>query len=73
MHRFLVVVEEAGTITPRIHRICPVVSPLGATRDETEKNTYEALQLHIEGLLEGGLPIPSSSAVAEYVIVASPN
>ncbi len=32
---------------------------------------YEAIQLHIEGLREDGLPIPESSSVAEYVLVGA--
>ncbi|PYQ47564.1 MAG: hypothetical protein DMF59_18555, partial [Acidobacteria bacterium] len=41
----------------------------GATREEAEKNMYEAIQMHIQGLKEDGLPIPSSTAIAEYVVV----
>jgi len=43
----------------------------GATREEAEKNMYEAIQLHIEGLCEGGLPIPDSTAIADYVVVGA--
>jgi len=32
---------------------------------------YEAIQLHIEGLREDGLPIPSSNSIAEYVVVGA--
>jgi predicted RNase H-like HicB family nuclease len=35
------------------------------------KNMYEAIQLHMEGLKEDGLPIPASSADAEYVVLNS--
>lgn len=35
------------------------------------KNMYEAIQMHIEGLQEDGLPIPGSTAFAEYVVVGS--
>jgi len=31
---------------------------------------YEAIQLHIEGMLEDGLAIPESSAVAEYIVLS---
>jgi predicted RNase H-like HicB family nuclease len=30
---------------------------------------YEALQMHVEGLQEDGLPIPDSESFAEYVLV----
>jgi predicted RNase H-like HicB family nuclease len=32
---------------------------------------YEAIQMHIEGLQEDGLPIPTSTAVAEYMVVGA--
>lgn len=31
---------------------------------------YEAIEMHIEGLLEDKLPIPESKSFAEYVAVA---
>ncbi len=58
-YRFLIVVEEAGSVAT------------GATRQEAEKNMSEAIQLHIEGMKEDGLPIPQSSAVAEHVILGA--
>ncbi|MCG2738180.1 MAG: type II toxin-antitoxin system HicB family antitoxin [Candidatus Methanoperedenaceae archaeon] len=42
----------------------------GATREEAEKNMYEAIEMHIGGLLEDKLPIPESKSFAEYVAVA---
>lgn len=36
---------------------------------ETEQAMREAIQFHIEGLLEDGEPIPEPQAVAEYVMV----
>jgi predicted RNase H-like HicB family nuclease len=30
---------------------------------------YEAIELHIQGLLEDNLPIPESNSFAEYVAV----
>jgi predicted RNase H-like HicB family nuclease len=29
----------------------------------------EALQMHLDGLLEDGLPIPHSTASAKYIVV----
>lgn len=39
-------------------------------REEAELNMHDAIQVHIEGLKEDGLPIPSSSATADYIEVA---
>ena len=38
---------------------------MGATREETLQNMAEAIQFHIDGLLEEGLPLPESNSEAE--------
>lgn len=71
MHRFLVIIEDAGENFSAYSPDLPGCVATGATHGETERNMYEAIQLHIEGLREGGLPIPESTAVAEYVLVGA--
>jgi predicted RNase H-like HicB family nuclease len=70
-YRFLIVVEDAGANFSAYSPDLPGCVATGSSRDEAEKNMYEAIQLHIEGLKEDGLPIPPSTAVAEYVIVGA--
>jgi predicted RNase H-like HicB family nuclease len=70
-YRFLVVVEDAGENFSAYSPDLPGCVATGSTREETEKSMYEAIQLHIEGLREDGLPIPESSSVAEYVLVGA--
>jgi predicted RNase H-like HicB family nuclease len=43
----------------------------GKTGEETERNMHEAVQKHIQGMLEDKLPIPESVALAEYIAVAA--
>ncbi len=43
----------------------------GTTRDEARQNAVEALELHIEGLMEDGLPIPSPKSEADYIVAES--
>jgi predicted RNase H-like HicB family nuclease len=71
MHRFLIVVENAGDNFSAYSPDLLGCVATGATREEAEKNMYEAIQLHIEGLREDGLPIPNSTAIAEYVVVGA--
>jgi predicted RNase H-like HicB family nuclease len=71
MHRFLIIIEEAGDNYSAYSPELPGCVATGATHDETERNMYEAIQMHIEGLREDGLPIPQSSAFAEYVVVGA--
>ena len=70
-YRFLIVVENAGQSYSAYAPDLPGCVATGATREETENRMYEAIQLHIEGLKEDGLPIPSSTSVAEYVVVGA--
>ena len=71
MHRFLIVIEKAnGNYSAYSPDVDGCVAT-GDTRQEAEANMYEALQLHIQGLIQDGLPVPESDSVAEYLVVAS--
>lgn len=71
VHRFLIVIEDAGANFSAYSPDLPGCVATGATREETEHNMYEAIQMHVEGLIEDGLPIPQSTAFAEYVVVGA--
>jgi predicted RNase H-like HicB family nuclease len=71
VHRFLIVIENAGANFSAYSPDLPGCVATGATREETEHNMYEAIQMHVEGLIEDGLPIPQSTAFAEYVVVGA--
>ena len=70
-YRFLVVVERAGENYSAYSPDLPGCVATGRSRDDAEKNMVEAIQLHIHGLKEDGLPIPSSTSTAEYVLVGT--
>jgi predicted RNase H-like HicB family nuclease len=70
-NRFLIVVEDAGANFSAYSPDLPGCVATGASREEAEKNMYEAIQLHIEGLKEDGLPIPAPSPVAEHVVLGA--
>ena len=70
MHRFLVVIEKAdGNYSAYVPDL-PGCVATGETREEAEKNMYEAVQMHVAGLVEDRLPVPDSQAVSEYMVVA---
>ena len=71
MYRFLIVIEKANGNYSAYSPDLPGCIATGKTVEETEKNMYEAIQLHIRGLLEDGLPIPEAQSIAEYVAVAA--
>ena len=33
---------------------------------------YEAIEMHIEGMLEDNLPIPESKSISEYILLRTP-
>jgi len=69
MRRFLIVIEKSkdgyGVYSPDL----PGCVAVGGTREETEEKMYEAINFHIEGLQEDGVPIPKSESSAEYMIL----
>jgi predicted RNase H-like HicB family nuclease len=71
MHRFLIVIERAGDAFSAYSPDLPGCVAIGATREETERRMYEAIQFHLEGLIEDNLPVPESTSFAEFVVVSA--
>lgn len=69
MRRFLVVIEKAEGNYSAYSPDLPGCVATGETRGEAEKNMYEAIEMHVKGLLEDNLPVPESNSFAEYVAV----
>jgi len=69
MYRFLVVIEKANGNYSAYSPDLPGCVATGETREEVELNMYEAIQMHIQGLLEDNLPVPSSRSFAEYIAI----
>ena len=72
MYRFLVIIEKAkknfGAYCPDL----PGCVATGKTKAEVEKNMYEAIEIHIQGMIEDGLEIPLPLAEAEVVVFPEP-
>ena len=69
MYRFLIVIEKANGNYSAYSPDLPGCIATGGTREEAERNMHEAIEMHIRGLVEDGLPIPESHSFAEYVAV----
>jgi predicted RNase H-like HicB family nuclease len=41
------------------------------TVEKTEREIGEAIQFHIEGLIEDGLPIPQPASIVQYIEIAA--
>jgi predicted RNase H-like HicB family nuclease len=64
--RYAVIIEQAeGNYSAYVPDL-PGCITTGASIEEIELNIREAIQLHLEGLREDGLPIPTPSTVVEY-------
>lgn len=70
MDRFVVVIERAEGNYSAYSPDLPGCAATGNTPEETTTNMRQAIQLHIEGLLEDNLPIPKPQATAEYISLA---
>ena len=68
--QYLVVVERTdrnyGAYSPDL----PGCVATGETLEETLQLMREAIELHVRGLEEDGLPIPEPTSTASYVSVA---
>jgi predicted RNase H-like HicB family nuclease len=69
MHRFLIVIEKAGNNYSAYSPDIPGCVATGATPNEAEDRMHQAIILHIEGLIEDGLPVPESHSSATFVAV----
>ena len=72
-NRYLVVIENAGTNYSAYSPDLPGCVTTGASPEEVKRNMAEAIEFHLEGLAEDGLPIPEPSTRAEYVEVGTPD
>jgi len=73
MYRFMIVLEETETGYSAYSPDLPGCVATGSTREETEQNIYEAIEMHISGLLEDGLTIPEPRSSSEYIILKEPS
>jgi len=67
MKRFLVVIEKANGNYSAYAPDLPGCVATGTSIDETKRNMYEAIQMHVSGLREDGAPVPDGTAVAQYL------
>ncbi|MEW6716865.1 MAG: type II toxin-antitoxin system HicB family antitoxin [Chloroflexota bacterium] len=70
MYRFLIVIEKANGNYSAYCPDLPGCVATGKTREETERNMHEAVQMHIQGMIEDKMPIPENITFAEYIAVA---
>ena len=70
MRKYLVVYEKTKTGYSAYAPDLPGVIATGKTKGIVEKNIFEAIQFHIEGLKEEKLKIPKATAEGEILVFA---
>lgn len=65
--RYAVVIEKANDNYSAYVPDLPGCIATGSTLDEVETEIGQAIRMHVDGLLEDGLPVPDPTAIAEYI------
>jgi predicted RNase H-like HicB family nuclease len=69
MKRYAIVVENAGSNLAAYVPDLPGCVVTGESREEVERLIREAIELHLAGMAEDGLPIPEPTSQVDYVEV----
>lgn len=67
MKRYAIVMEKAKANYAAYVPDLPGCVATGATVAETHRRIREAIEVHIEGLREDGMPVPKPSSRVDYV------
>ena len=68
MKRFLVIYEKTDSGYSAYVPDLPGCAATGKTKSEIEKNIYEAIEFHIEGIIAEGLPVPETKSESEVLV-----
>ena len=71
MSRYLIVIEPTETGYSAYSPDLPGCVSTGPTRDEVERNMREAIEFHLDGLREEGLPVPKPRTDAAFCEIES--
>ncbi len=71
--KYAVVIEKAEGNYSAYSPDVPGCGTVGDTLEEVKQNLVEAIEFHLEGLKEAGLPIPEPTSQVEYVEIQIPH
>jgi predicted RNase H-like HicB family nuclease len=69
MHKFLVVIEKVNGNYSAYSPDLPGCIAAGKTREDVENNMYEAIEMHLKGMVEDKQRVHKSQALAEYMVI----
>ena len=65
--RYAIVIEKAAANYSAYVPDLPGCVSTGRTIDEVKRNIQEAIEFHIQGLIEDGDPVPQATTVSDYI------
>ena len=68
MKKFLIIIEKTETGYSGYAPDLPGCIATGSTKEDLEKNMYEAIQFHLEGMKEEGMSMPNSITESEIMV-----
>ncbi len=71
MYRFLIVIEKAKDNYSAYAPDLPGCIATGKTRKELEANMHDAIEMHLQGLIEDHASIPEPQSIADYIEIKS--
>ena len=71
MKKYLIVIEKTKNGFSAYSPDIAGCAATGKTKREVEKNMYEAIQFHLEGLQEEGLHLPENNTESEMLVFAA--
>ena len=69
--RYAIVIEKAESNYSAYVPDLPGCVATGATIEEVESQIREAIEFHLDGLRDDGLPIPQAASRVEYVDITA--
>ena len=69
--KYLIIIEKTETGFSTYSPDVPGCVSAGRTEEEIKANMKEAIEFHVEGLKQEGLPVPQPSTKSIYVQVAA--
>lgn len=69
--RYAIVIERAEHNYSAYVPDLPGCVATGRTLEETEREIREAIEFHLEGLREDGLPAPTPTSQVDYIEIAA--
>jgi len=69
--RYAIVVEKAANNYSAYVPDLPGCIATGDTIEETEREIRVAIEFHIEGMIDDGLPVPPPTSIVQYIEIAA--